>query len=299
MLETARQQFDVFAKLGNAQTNAPLRAQLKAKLARETPTPEALAMQVNLARRSGDLAATRSAIVELARLNGETGDFSENAIVPFGLENPTGQKLAPLIVIDDFLQPDQMNALHRHACDTEDEFRKANTNSQSPAYDPDKRETLVNWHFTEMRDHFEEFIEQNLAEFQCILGLPAFVKERMELKMTCHIDGGFFRVHADNHEPITEAGRAITWLYYFGEQTPRYTGGELFLLDTELATGVRSTVWFTKVEPKPNRLVAFPSWFYHAVGPTQVECGEFGAGRFAISSHIRKPADGLGWSTEW
>src|SRR5690606_9135200 len=135
---------------------------------------------------------------------------------------------------------------------------------------------------------FEEFVAENLRLLQAALGLGAFTVERVELKMTNHVDGGFFKTHCDNHAPYAAAGRAITWLYYFGEDQPRYRGGDLYLRDSAPAEQTHAPLWFTKIAARPNRFVAFPSWFYHAGGPTELHGGTFAQGRFAVGCHIRK-----------
>jgi len=297
MRESARRQFDLLRKIGAPQINRALIAQLDAKAEAGKAPADWHLIKANLARRCGDLELARTSFrAHLQAINGDpAADLPRYAATPLGFMSNATQTIAPVLVIDDLLPTSQMEQLHRHACSLQPQFRDANTNSQKAEYDPDKRQTLVTWAFEYRRDFFLQFVKDNLAQFQLSLGLPAFEIDRIEIKMTCHTDGCFFKTHADNHAAIGEAGRAISWLYYFGEDPPRQKGGELFVLDSDIEGRTHSPTWFTRVEAKPNRFVAFPSWYHHAVGPTQLPGNQFSDGRFAISSHIRKPADGLDW----
>lgn len=285
MLDKARDSFERLQRLADPAINAALLAALDAR----PPSPDHALLRANLLRRSGDLAGARAAF---AALCGESA-LDEWLAVPSGLWSDGDFAVAPLVAIDGFLPPERMAALHAHACEREAEFAdaKATNIDALPAYDPERRRSLIDWDFTLERDFFLDFLEQNLARLQACLGLPGFNLERIEIKLTNHVDGGFFKMHCDNRAPIAEAGRAITWLYYFGEPAPRYRGGELYILDSRPAEELLSPAWFTRIAPRPNRLIAFPSWFYHAVAPMKLPEQDFSAGRFAVSSHIRKTGD--------
>lgn len=295
MLEAAQQDFAQLARLGDPAINTGLLAAL-AQGQDRAGTP---LLRANLLRRSGDLAGAREAFgAYLATGGAPQSKFEAWSAVPAGLHSEARFAMAPVVVIDDFLPRERMRALHASACDREALFRDAlSTNEDAPpAYDPERRRTLVDWHFEHEREFFERFAVENLNSLQAALGLGAFTLERVELKMTNHVDGGFFKTHCDNHQPYAAAGRAITWLYYFGEDAPRYRGGDLYIRDSAPTEGTHSPAWFTRIAARPNRFVAFPSWFHHAVGPTELRNGTFAQGRFAVSCHIRKAAcDGEVW----
>lgn len=302
MYETVQDQFESLRKLGAPEINQALIAQLEARAAKDGGTSgkgacNRFLLKANLARRAGNIAVARDAFRAYLRATSgnPSADLPRHAVTPPGLKSAANESIAPVLIIDDLFSAGEMRQLHQHACDLEPKFRKATTNSAKPILNTDKRQTLVTYEFEYKREFFLDFIRSNLAEFQQSLGLPAFEIDRFEIKMTCHVDGGFFKIHSDNHEEIGEAGRALTWLYYFSEDPPQYDGGELYILDSDLQEKTHSSLWFTRVEARPNRFVAFPSWYWHAVGPTHLHGSEFAGGRFAISSHIRKPADGLDW----
>lgn len=296
MLEKAERSFERLARLGDPAINAGLIAALD----RAAPGTETQFQRANLLRRAGDLAGARAAFA--AYLGQEGATLHPWSVVPPGLRSSGGYALAPLVVVDNFLPRERMRALHMHACAREAEFQRAKATNQDapPEYDPERRQTLLDWGFELEREHFLGFAENELGALRTCLGLPEFAIDRIEIKLTNHVDGGFFKTHCDNRAAYCEAGRAITWLYYFGEDPARYTGGALYIHDSKPARELLSPAWFTTVTPRPNRLVAFPSWFYHAVGPMQLPHAEFAAGRFAVSSHIRKCPDRgrVWWETQ-
>lgn len=249
--------------------------------------------RANLLRRMGDLTGARAMIrTWLAHAPG-SGPPDEWSAIPAGLHSHGGYALAPLVMIDDFLPRERMLALHSHACAREGEFRDAlATNAhEEPRYDPQRRRTLVDNGFTLERPYLQSFVVDNLRRLCQCLGLEPFEIDRIELKLTNHVDGGFFKTHRDNHDPVRQSGRAITWLYYFAGEETGFSGGDLYLFDSKPTNRAISPAWFTRVEAVANRFIAFPSWFYHAVGPTHLPGGTFAQGRFAASSHVRKTQD--------
>ena len=293
MLAEAERDFSSLARLGDPQTNRQLLAALEARGAGN----DAEFLRANLLRRMGDLASARDVLarwIERERPAG-VGPLHPWSAIPAGLFTQDTFALAPLVVIDDFLPVVRMQALHAHACEREPLFERAKAGA-APAYDPDRRKTLLDWMFTLEREEFQGFVTANLGQLRTCLGLADFEVSRLEIKLSNHVDGGFFKIHADNHDPTHAEGRAITWLYYFDDGEGHFDGGDLLLVDTDLPRRDLSRSWFTRVLPRRNRFIAFPSWFFHAVSPTRLHSHDFAHGRFAISGHVRKVADAAkGW----
>lgn len=286
--DSPARQFAGFARLADPAVNAALIAQLDARFGPDLP-PAQRRMRADLARRGGDLAAARADYAALAG-----GEFEPGVTVPCGLAANCGFAPSPLICIDGFLPREAMQSLHCHACEIRGRFRPEIQHSTRPGERPSRAEALFAHDFTVMREELLAMVDERLAEWQRLLGLPAFRADKSRLRLTAQQGGGFLTAHADNTAPVGEAGRAITWLYYFGEDPPRRSGGDLLVLDTDLTAGTHSDSWLTRIESLPNRLVAFPSWYHHAVTPTAMQTDDFAAARFAVAGHVTKPADGLG-----
>ena len=54
-----------------------------------------------------------------------------------------------------------------------------------------------------------------------------------------------------------------------------------------MAADVYTDAAFTRVVPVNNRVVFFPSRYYHTVVRVAVPTGAFADGRFAINGHVR------------
>lgn len=286
MREDARARFAQLERLCAPEVNRTLLQSLRSRARQGEATREMEFVAANLARRAGDLDSARRAFEAYLGAPLQPG-----VAVPPGLSSGGGFNISPIVAIDGFLPPAEMEALHRHACAIEDRFRVANVNSIAPQRAPDKRDTYITYDFDHLKSFFSDHVAENLPRLCAALGIPDFEVDRTEIKMTCYLDGGFFKTHADNHGSFADAGRAVTWLYYFGDRQPLYRGGELYLFDTDFDERGNCGAWLTRIEPRPNRFVAFPSWFLHAVAPTALPCGTFARGRFAIGGHVRKTAD--------
>lgn len=287
MLDADRDSFAGYARLADPKIGRMLLAQLATR-------PDQARMEADVARRIGDLDTARAAF---ARAEPGT-TLQQGAVTPPGLKTQDGMSVAPVLAFDDVLSAAEMAAVHTHACDLKEEFRPAGTGPQQ-TYRPDARQTLITYDFTLMRDAFLARMAGLLPQIHAAFDMPQFEITHREIKMTNHVSGGFFRTHSDAAEPFGEAVRAITWLYYFSDMPVQYSGGDLYVFDTNFSTKHYSDTWFTRLIPRPNRLVVFPSAFYHAVSPTHLPEGlGFAEGRFAISGHIRKAADGQTWWPE-
>lgn len=295
MLDIARKHFDVMERLADPLVASGLLNHFDMHTGRGVDSSRHLLLRGNILRRCGRLMESRAVLNAFAREKGIGEIPDPDALCHPGLESEPGFVMAPLIVIDDFLPANEMDRLYRRACALEKEFVLAPSNRHAIGYDPDTRETLVHPQFDEADPVMRAFVGENLLRMQRAFGLPRFDLDAIETKLTCHRDGGFFVSHADNHKLFGETGRAITCVYYLGRNPPQHRGGELRVIDTSFPDQGMAENWFTTVAPTPNRFVAFPSWFNHAVSPSRVPENRFEDARFAVSCHVLKPADGQTW----
>ena len=110
----------------------------------------------------------------------------------------------------------------------------------------------------------------------------------IELNLTAHRDGDFFRVHMDG-DPV-DSDRRLSYVYYFHRQPRRFSGGDLLLYDTNRQkNGFRPGV-FTRIEPLHNSIVFFPSDCYHEITPVS-GAQDFADARFTVNGWFLKEAD--------
>nr|WP_298930246.1 2OG-Fe(II) oxygenase [uncultured Erythrobacter sp.] len=280
----------VASQLADPVANAAFLEALDRKLTRDRGNLELLQNKAAVLRRVGDVSAARECFEQIMSVTpaDQISFGSQHSITPLNLIDAEGHRAAPIMVLDGFLCNQAHDDLYAHTIRSEKQFRPARLSGEDRRYDPEKRETLVLEKIGYAQDLFESFVNENLSHMRQSLGLPHFDVLKVELKITNHIDGGFFNTHCDNHGPWEDQGRAITWLYYFGKTPSAFSGGELYIFDTNTKANTYTPHSFTKICPQPNRLIAFPSHFRHAVAPTRLRSRKFADGRFAVSSHISK-----------
>lgn len=110
--------------------------------------------------------------------------------------------------------------------------------------------------------------------------------------MTAHHAGGYYMRHTDNGDSTPrQAGRRISYVYYFHREPRRFVGGDLLLYDTDYDLQECSTRTYSRLAPTDNTLVLFPSDSYHEitkVAPASGETLPFGDGRFTVNGWIHE-----------
>ena len=119
------------------------------------------------------------------------------------------------------------------------------------------------------------------------LGVVPSADGRLELQMTAHNDGDYFKLHNDNGSPDT-ADRVVSYVYYCNRLPKGFWGGTLRLYDSRVENGY----WvgaqsFHTVEPTNNSIVFFLSRLLHEVLPIRCESRQFPDSRFTVNGWVR------------
>lgn len=187
----------------------------------------------------------------------------------------------PHHIIDDFLPGDLNRALLAHTVVLSDFLAGKVVTGQNLSVQEGLRKGQLS------DDRLEPFLPMLLSQLRrafadiCpAIGLPAFAYTGVEFRLAAHGDGDFFSAHHDvltgaNREHST-SDRAITAVYYFHRLPRPFEGGDLHL--HPFGAGPAQVV-----EPRNNRLVAFPSFLLHEVVPVTVPEPEFANSRFSIT----------------
>ena len=124
------------------------------------------------------------------------------------------------------------------------------------------------------------------------LGLPTFEPGRTELQLTLHGDGGFYARHRDTGWPEAPADetdpRRISFVAYFSRRPRRFTGGELVLFDSDMASG-QVVGQGRLIAPEDNAVVFFPSVTLHEVLPIRLAGADPADGRITLNGWIHDP----------
>jgi predicted 2-oxoglutarate/Fe(II)-dependent dioxygenase YbiX len=126
---------------------------------------------------------------------------------------------------------------------------------------------------------FRQMLQDRLDDALERLGIPAFPVGVMEIQMTAHGDGEFFRQHTDSGSRAT-ADRALTFVYYFHAEPKRYAGGELVFFG---AYGDEQIV-----EPINDALILFDPHTPHEVRRVSCPSGRLEDGRFTLNGWLRR-----------
>ena len=120
------------------------------------------------------------------------------------------------------------------------------------------------------------------------LGHPKFEITRVEMQMTAHGDGCFYKVHTDAGSKKTET-RELTYVYYFYQKPKQFSGGELKIYDTEMKNNsFKQKERSQTIEPLNNSIVFFNSRCKHEVLPISCDSEYFQYSRFTLNGWLRR-----------
>lgn len=140
--------------------------------------------------------------------------------------------------------------------------------------DPGHRTSLVLDDAPEVLGWFLPLVRALLPMACRYLMLPPFFAAETEAQITAHGTGDFFGAHSDNGTYRLHR-RTVSYVYYFGEEHPRFVGGELLFSDG------------ATVPPAWNSIVFFPSGTLHEVRSVRAPA-EFSASRFTINGWMSR-----------
>ena len=134
-------------------------------------------------------------------------------------------------------------------------------------------------------------IESVLPQVFRPLGLQAFAPPRIELQMTLHSGGHFYRPHRDVSGPDGANGeidgRRISFVYYMNRLPRPFSGGDLRLYDCDLAGG---HLWdnsrWSRIEPEDNTVIFFPSPAMHEVCAVALDSKDPADGRLTLNGWV-------------
>jgi Rps23 Pro-64 3,4-dihydroxylase Tpa1-like proline 4-hydroxylase len=191
------------------------------------------------------------------------------------------------LVIDDFLPPAVHADWLAFALEQADHFTPALVREEAGGqYAPGTRRSLLFADALGVRE--DRFVAAITARHDTLFaetGTPPFPVAKHEIELAVHLDGCFFAAHQDTFTGQNRAGlksdRLISAVYYFHDQPKGFSGGELALYPFGGADPV-------VIEPRDNRLVAFPSFALHEVRPVHCPGDHFAQARFSINCWLRR-----------
>jgi SM-20-related protein len=190
----------------------------------------------------------------------------------------------PYLVIDNFLSAEQHDALLALALQQEEEITRGAL--QSSSVDCAIRRSWTSRNLGDLKDVLRARVGEALPQVLNGLRIAAFAVAAIELELSAHRDGDFYRPHIDTNVSTTRDGlptdRLVTAVYYFHAQPRGFSGGQLAI--HSFAGGGEPVL----IEPVDNRLLAFPAFALHEVKPVRCQRDEFAAARLAVNAWIHR-----------
>jgi SM-20-related protein len=156
--------------------------------------------------------------------------------------------------------------------------------------DADYRRSKVLHEAPDVGRMFRERIAAAAPLVMAELGIHPFTPSEIEVQLTAHNDGNYFKLHNDNGSPDT-ASRGLTYVYYFFNEPKAFSGGQLRLYDSVVAGGqYRCGPVAEEIDPKNNSILLFAPHCHHEVLRVRCPSGAFRDGRFTVNGWLRRPA---------
>jgi len=117
-------------------------------------------------------------------------------------------------------------------------------------------------------------------------GIAPFEVSRVETEVVAQRPGSFFAKHVDTDTreaaQFQTTVRMISIVFYFPYEPLAFSGGELVFYDF---TGRIETA---RIEPRRNRLIAFPSFAYHEVTPVTAGDDTIDGARWSVNCWLHR-----------
>lgn len=195
---------------------------------------------------------------------------------------------ANYVEIKNFLSPEANQKAIEEAIQKRSQYIESNTTTKADKYR--YSHVLFSRKIPELSALIQRQITETLPEVLTQLNFCPFKISEIELQLTAHNDGCYYRIHNDAGSKKT-ANRQITYVYYFHQEPKAFSGGELRIYDTEIKGGTVITHQnFKTITPTNNSIIFFNSRCRHEVMPVVCPSKAFEHSRFTINGWIRKLA---------
>ena len=246
-------------------------------------------------RRKGELAA---ALATYRRVTGLCPGHPEASWLSAVLSDaapdvpaPEGTSPAPFVRMTDFLPRERCDDLLALVTAERERFVPAMVGGGK--VDPGMRHALVAdpGIRRQVRPWFVQRLRGVVEAVQARLPVHDLGAYRVELDVTAHPNGHFYKAHRDWEEERNPA-RRISYAWYFYRKPRRFSGGDLLLHDTDREARSYNASVFTRIAPLHNSIVFFPSDCYHQITTVHGIGDDFGDGRFTVNGWLLTRPDG-------
>ncbi|MBD1823427.1 2OG-Fe(II) oxygenase [Cyanobacteria bacterium FACHB-DQ100] len=191
---------------------------------------------------------------------------------------------AQFIQLHDFLSFEDRTNLLNYVLAREDQFAATTTSTGAINY----RQSSILYYFKEYENWMIEKVKLIIPSLIEAWNIQAFSISQIEIQLTAHNDGNYYKVHNDNGSEEA-ANRIISYVYYFHREPKSFFGGALRIYDLNLEnSSYIQADSYQDIEPINNSIVFFPSHFLHEVLPVTCRSRHFADSRFTLNGWIRR-----------
>jgi SM-20-related protein len=198
---------------------------------------------------------------------------------------------ARCVVLDEFLAPQELEALTRFTLGHEGEF------AASEVVSPTEEHGIVNYEhrrsrvLMDLKEHQDIVLARVRAVLPQVLeelGMEEFDIADVEAQITASNDGDYFHFHSDNASDRV-CSRHLTFVYFFHREPRQFDGGELRIHDSRLEEGAYvSEGSYQTISPQQNQIVFFPCELMHEITPVKCPSQLFADSRFTLNGWLRQ-----------
>jgi SM-20-related protein len=151
--------------------------------------------------------------------------------------------------------------------------------SETTTGEPNYRKSLVFYPDEQCFPGLLELIESCIPFVTRALGRKPFHIREIDIQVTAHNDGDYFKIHSDSGGGRTRS-RSISFVYYLHRLPKPFTGGELILYRPAVHKSIIT------IEPINNSMLFFRSEQEHSIQRVRCRTRKFEDSRFTINGWI-------------
>jgi SM-20-related protein len=201
-------------------------------------------------------------------------------------EAPAPLEKSRYLLVENFLPPAQ----HEELLALVEREQARFVDSTVSTNDADYRRSKILYEAPAVHALFRARMAELGPRLMAELGIAAFPVGDIEVQVTAHNDGNYFKLHNDNGSPDT-ATRGLTYVYYFFNEPKSFAGGELRVYDSVIKDGFyQCGPHAADIDPRNNSVIFFAPHMHHEVLKVRVPTGAFRDGRFTVNGWLRRAA---------
>lgn len=190
------------------------------------------------------------------------------------------------VQLENFLSPEENREALAIALDHRANFLESSTTTNANDYR--QSSVLYATYYADLYHLLRKRILKMMPRIVKELDIPPFLVSQVEMQMTAHGDGCFYKIHNDSGSPET-ATRVLTYVYYFHQNPKAYSGGALRIYETDVGgPATEPSEKFADVIPANNSIVLFDSRVKHEVLPVVCPSRKFEDSRFTLNGWLRQ-----------